>query len=339
MDICMSFIKEADEELMKIQELSLYESVFMEESEKIEAANNQHVEKSASFLQKAIDAIRAIWKGICTRLKNLIDWLSLSGKDKSNYEKFVKECKNNPEFAKTKITVASWKSVTSQYDSVMKEIEKQVVAEVKAKEEKRPNLLNELKNKFSKIPKIAKDVTVEITVEEALEEAKKSKEVAKTYLNILKADEATLNILTKELGEARAKKYIKQMEHLSSKSKLVRWWFGAKKMRVTEEEGKIKNILSKVSQAYRNKRIVDNVKDKNPDAAAAIDVATNLAKDVGKQTVRNRIADEKGYRASKRELKQIERENKKDFKEDQKEKERIAKQKAKQVKKQQKKKK
>ena len=333
MDLCMSYIKEADEELSKVQEISLFESVFNEEAEDIEAVNEKHIEKSASLLQKAIDAIKGIWKAIQVRVRNLIDWLSLSGSEKSNYEKFVKECKRNPEFAKTKITVASWKSVEKDYDKVMKEIEKAVTEEVKAKEEKRPNLLNALKDKFSKLPKIAKDVTVEITVEQALNEAQKSRDVAKAYLDVLKADEATLNLLSKELGEARAKKLVKQMQRLSSKSKLVRWWEGVKHWRITQEEEKTKGILSQVSKVFKNKRIMDNVKDKNPDVADAIDSVSNLAVDVGKQTIRNRISDKRNLRSMKRELRDIEKENTKNFRQDQKEKERAEKRQARQKKK------
>ena len=40
MDLCMSYIKEADEELSKVQEISLFESVFNEEAEDIEAVND-----------------------------------------------------------------------------------------------------------------------------------------------------------------------------------------------------------------------------------------------------------------------------------------------------------
>ena len=122
-------------------------------------------------------------------------------------------------------------------------------------------------------------------------------------------------------------------QRLSSKSKLVRWWEGVKHWRITQEEEKTKGILSQVSKAFKNKRIMDNVKDKNPDVADAIDSVSNLAVDVGKQTIQNRISDRRKLHSKRRELRDIKKENTKNFRQDQKEKERAEKRRARQKKK------
>lgn len=314
MDLAMSYIYEASSELKQIRPVSLFDSVFTEASVDVESQNEERVEKSANLLQKALEVIRSIYRSIKRMIVNFIDWIRLSGEDKSNYEKFVQECKNNPEFAKKKITVRNWKKINEAYDGAMNEIEKAVTAEVKSKESKKPNLFNWAKDKVEKATGVAKDVTVEITIEEALQWAKQSQDNAKALKFALETDDALIGFVDKEIGEARKKKLYKKMEKLSSDSKLIRFLAGSRKQKQKNTEDSMKELLSKINKYYK---VAKRTASKNPDAKEVVDYAKDLAVDAGKQALRENIKLRSDTRAQKKELKRQKKITKKVQKENQ----------------------
>ena len=318
MDLAMSYIMEADIEINKISDVSLYDTIFVEGSDTVELENNKHRKESVSLLKKAINVIKGIYQKIKDAIINFIDWLTLNGEGKSNYEKFVKECKNNPEFANKKITVRDWKKMNELLDKAEKDMEKSVYAEVKSKKESQPSIIKHIMDKFNlnadKAAQIGRDITVELTIGEALEQAKKSRDAAIKLKRAVDIDSSILNSLEKEIGQEEAKKVKKQLKHLSSKSKLVRWMAGARKRKYDVASGSGKDILNKVSAVYKS---IERAENRNDDLQnmEVTKHMRNFAKSTGKEAVKSRLDMSSQKRALKRERKNLRKENKRREKE------------------------
>lgn len=306
MDLAMSYIMEADKEISQIKDVSLFDAIFTEGSDTAEAQNSQHSEKSAGLLRKAINVIRGIYEKIKTSISNFIEWFKLDGAGKANYEKFVKECQNNPEFANMKITVKNWKAINATYDKAEKEMQKKVYAEVKRKEESRYSVLKDIQGRFEDAAKkaatIGKDVAVELTISEALEMAKQSQTIAESLKMAIDIDSNLLNEIEKEIGEAETKKLTKKLTKLSSDSKLVRWMAGARKRKYDVNAGSAQDIMNKVGAVWgAYKRAVK----RNPDLKNAVHGAGHFVVSVGKNAVQDRLELGSKKRALEKEHKRV----------------------------------
>ena len=303
MDLAMSYIMEADKEISQIKDVSLFDAIFTEGSDTAEVQNSQHSEKSAGLLRKAINVIRGIYEKIKTSISNFIEWFKLDGAGKANYEKFVKECQNNPEFANMKITVKNWKAINATYDKAEKEMQKKVYAEVKRKEESRHGVLKDIQEDFEdatkKAASIVKDAALELTITEALEMAKQSKTVAESLKMAIDLDSNLLNEIEKEIGEAETKKLTKKITKLSSDSKLVRWMAGARKRKYDVNAGSTQDIMNKVGAVWgAYKRAAKRNSDVRHGAARLIVSA-------GKNAVRDRMELGSKKRALEKEHKRL----------------------------------
>ena len=121
MDLCISYLNDARQCINQINELPIYESVFMEaeELEKINDENSEATEKSVSFLRKALNVVKGIYNTIKQIIKDFLDYIRLSSSEKDQFKQFEEECKNNPEFANKKITVKNWKAIEAAYNQAI----------------------------------------------------------------------------------------------------------------------------------------------------------------------------------------------------------------------------
>ena len=144
MDVCLSYLNDANRCINSIKELPLSESVFLafEETDELAEENEAMAQKSVSLIQKAITVIKGIFNTIKQIIKDFVDYIRLSTAEKGMFKQFEEECKNNPEFANTKITVKNWKKINAAYDEIITAAEKEIKEMERRKDEARPSFLN-----------------------------------------------------------------------------------------------------------------------------------------------------------------------------------------------------
>lgn len=309
MDLCMSYIKEADECINQITPISLFDSVFSEAGDipDAEKKNGEMQEKSLNFLQKACAVIRSIYQKIRKMIRDFTDFLHLTVNEKDEFKKFEEECRQNPEFANKKITVRDWRAIQNAYSGVINEVEKEIKDISRKEEEARPSFFSAITHKLDQAKGVAKDTAVEMTIAKVLDMCKHSPEFADVVNKGIEFDTNVLGTLEKEIGEARVKGYQKKLKHLSSKHKLVRFLAGSRKKAEEDGEKSIRDMLHDIKMYYDAAK---KVQKKNPDAKAAVDAGTGILKDVAKETLSNRKELKREAKAKKKELKKVTKERK-----------------------------
>ena len=181
MDLCMSYLREANQCIDQINELPLFESVFMEAEklDKVTEENSMASEKSVSLLRRALNVVKGIYNTIKQIIKDFLDYIRLSSSEKDQFKQFEEECKNNPEFANKKITVKNWKAIEAAYNQAIGIAESEIKDMTRRKDEARPNVLNHFKTAAEKAAGIAKDAAVEEKKKKALSMAKESPKLAR----------------------------------------------------------------------------------------------------------------------------------------------------------------
>lgn len=304
MDLCISYLNDANNSINQIKELPLFESVFTEaeELEKIDDENSKASEKSVSLLRKALSVVKGIYDTIKQIIKDFVDYVKLSSSEKDQFKKFEEECKNNPEFANKKITVKNWKAIESAYNEAIGIAEKEIKEMSRRKDEARPNVLKYFKTSAEKAAGIAKDATIEITVQKAISIAKDSPKVAKQLYDVMDSDNAFTQQLEAELGEKQYKKTKKELKHLSSKIHLVRLLAGARKAKAKEETDNEKNIISQLWKVYKSTK---NVTKRNDDAKDVYNGIKSTAFDTGKEVVKQTLKTKREEKKKEKDIKKL----------------------------------
>lgn len=270
MDLCMSYLREANQSIDQINELPLFESVFMEAEklDKVTEENSMASEKSVSLLRKALNVVKGIYNTIKQIIKDFLDYIRLSSSEKDEFKKFEEECKNNPEFANKKITVKNWKLIEASYDAAIEATKKEIKYITQKEEEARPSVMKKINENLGKAAGVAKDAVVEMTIQKALSEASRSPEVARNLLSELDKDNMLNRQLEQLVGENSMKYTKKRLKFLSSKIGLVRWLAGARKQKANEVVSTQRGIMKTVKDFYKS---LKHTAARNPDAKKVFD--------------------------------------------------------------------
>lgn len=234
MDCALYYINEANKCLDSVKELSIYQSVF-EATEgddyfiALEDENNNNIEKGTSFIQKAIDAVKALITSIKDAISNFLQWLKLKPDEKQAYDEFAKNCREHPEFAKQKVTVKDWKVIDGEYNKVVGEMEKEIRRLKNGEQEANQSKIDEMKNGMKKVAHLAGTAVVTINADQLLTRAKYSEQKAMELEDRINYDLGFTMSLERELGHKETKKYIRKVRALNSRITLVRYLAGARR--------------------------------------------------------------------------------------------------------------
>lgn len=317
LDLCMQYLNEAESLANSIQSVSLFESVFVEGSEETEKKNNEQGTKSFNLIRKAIDFIKGIFRKIKTVIGDFIDYFTLKGDEKNEFEKFSEECAKNPEFANKKITVANWREMNAEYEKVLTKMEKEARKYAKSEDEMSPNMLKEFQNKLLTFGgdaiKIGGKGVINLTVKEVINLCKQSKESAQTIKNLMDFDSETINCIEKALNDAERKKLYKKVSKLSSDCKLVRLIGGARKKKADADTTFMKDARKALFEAYKDCKKKGTISSDTVDAVNATKkFVTSTAVNAGKQAVKDSISDRREKRRLQREEKKLKKKNDKE---------------------------
>lgn len=229
MDACMGYLAQVDMLMQGYREIPMYEDVFEAGDPEIaeqSAKNTQIEDKSMSLLKKASAAIRHILDKISGIIGNIKEWFNTSDSEKSEYKKFLKECKENKEFAGMKVTLHDYREIVNRYETTLSNAEKEYRGIKDTEKEEEPSFMRALGGDLEKLKdqavELAKKAGKIITVEAALKFAKSSQENAAKVDMMLALDRRFLGALEKEIEKKDLKKFRRKIKMLKSKHAFLR---------------------------------------------------------------------------------------------------------------------
>lgn len=224
-DICMFYLMEADKCIAQMTEVSVYQSVF-EATEgdpgavAAEQKNEALGQQSASLIEKAINAIKALYQKIKDTIGNIFAYFKLDKNEKAQYEEFIKKCQIDPELKGKKVTVKDWKKIDAEYAKVVDEIKKEI--ELAKKGTEKPGIIETLKNKITGVSSFAKKATIQVALDQLAIRAKYNKDFATRLEDFCDKDIFILNQLSKEVGHKEVNKFKKKVSRVNNPTKLMR---------------------------------------------------------------------------------------------------------------------
>lgn len=286
MDLCMSYLYEASQLANDYKEVDLYHEIFEGSAmDAINAQNEQIVGKSESLLTKAANMIKAIIRKAQEIISNVMSWFKADDSEKDQFRKFREECKNNPEFANKKITLTNWREIDAKYSTAIKKAEAEYKTCKDEENAAKPKILSSLTKYLGNITKAG---VLSVTVEGALKMAEESQTAAFAIKGALDKDLGVIDQLEQSIGKKETKKFKRKINGLNSKFAIRRWIAGAREKQAEGQQGKIREIFSKVRTAYldskpsRAARILKRARG-NEDFKSASNAIVGTAYDAAKQ--------------------------------------------------------
>lgn len=258
----------------QMTELSTYQSVFEATmgnpvATGLENRNTEMGEKSASLIQRAIDAIKRIYANIRDGIKNIFSYIKLSGDEKNQYKDFLSECNNNPEFANKKVTVKNWKDIDREYNSLINEIQKDIEQVKRTEEEMKPSILKTIDNRIASFGRFGKKAMISITLDQLINRAKYDETVARQLQEAIDNDFGLLDALTKDLSKKEIRRDKRKIRMINSRCGLIRRLAGVRKQKsdmhlqaVAEEKAMIKTFIKSIAKStlrYGDKNTIKNM--------------------------------------------------------------------------------
>lgn len=286
MDLCMSYLYEASQLANDYKEVDLYHEIFEGSAmDAINAQNEQIVGKSESLLTKAANMIKAIIRKAQEIISNVMSWFKADNSEKDQFRKFREECKNNPEFANMKITLTNWREIDAKYSTAIKKAEAEYKTCKDEENAAKPKILSSLTKYLGNITKAG---VLSVTVEGALKMAEESQIAAFAIKGALDKDLGVIDQLEQSIGKKETKKFKRKINGLNSKFAIRRWIAGAREKQAEGQQGKIREVFSKVRTAYldskpsRAVRILKRARG-NEDFKSASNAIVGAAYDAAKQ--------------------------------------------------------
>lgn len=314
MDAVTMYLEAANCLLDDYVEVSYFSEVFEGGDEKIQDTmkNNAEIEeKSVSLLQKALNAIKSIIKKIRGLIDDMMSYFKADSDTKSQYQKFCEEVKNNPEFAKKKVSFKEYSKIAKQWNEELAKEEAQY-RKIKDDElENKPSIAQDLHNAWDtargKIMSTGKIVAKEVAVEYLVQEAKTCRDGALSARSKLKWYETIIGNLENELGKKEARKVKRKLKMLSSKCSLVRKLAGGVETEYLTWKDALKNVFSASGISNIIIRNKDLRKDVGGTAASATATVAHIGvKGAIKGAEDARYADKTLKKYEKKHGKQIE---------------------------------
>ena len=253
MDPCLGYLREIDILMESYEELPLYEDIFEAADPEVEAktAKNAEIEaQSMNLLERAITAIRNIFKRIGEIIKTIFTWLGMDSDEKTKFKKFEEECKRNPEFKDMKVTLHNYREINKEWETFMSNEEKKYKSIKESELESKPNIITDIedgiKNLSKKTLKIAGGVLMSFTVEYALNYARTCREHAAKVQMAIDFDMGLLDMLEKELGKKQIKKFKRQVKILQCKTDWIRKIAGGRRQQAMTLKDTLHETLTNI---------------------------------------------------------------------------------------------
>lgn len=205
----------------------VYESIFEEKTASVntQLVRNNKSKESGGILNgigKVVEKILTTIKNIIESVVNFIQVLTLSGKDKEQYEAFVKKCSEHPKLKNQKITVADYRKYYGDYKKLLDEVkraEKSILAGNKDPD------LETIENKVKSFITggIGGAVTA-VGVGVALRMAASSKDIAAMINKDLKENPEHMDMLRGAIGDKQANKFAKDVKGMTHFINAKRIW-------------------------------------------------------------------------------------------------------------------
>lgn len=251
MDAVTMYLEASDVLLDGYVDISMYSEVFEGGDEKIQEtmkSNAEIEEKSMNLIQKAIKGIKAMFAKIKEIVDNFFTYMRADKGKKSEYQKFVEAVKNNPEFAKKKVSFKTYSEIAKQWQAELEKEEGQYRNLKDAELENKEGIAKDIEQAWNtareKIKDYGKLGVKEVAVEYLLQEAKTCRDGALSAQNKLRWYESIIGSLESELGKKEAKQVKRKLKRLSSRCSLVRKLAGGVEKECLTWKDAMKNVFS-----------------------------------------------------------------------------------------------
>ena len=226
----------------------------------------------------------------------------MSSDERSQYEQFCQEVKNNPEFAGKKVTVTDWQSMEKNYKAVVKDIENQIEVVKRTEEECKPNILSSLEGRVSELAGTARKASVQIKLDQLVNRAKWDQNFAQDLQVALDMDSRALDTLTKGMSKRDVNKAKRAIRAYSSQISLRRLIMKARQSMMSAEKQAEKERLDAMKtfqkSLFKSKKYLSS-----EDKSDAVDIYKRTAGKVIKSTA----DDIMNIRKNKKAIKNIDR--------------------------------
>lgn len=223
MNTAYAYLMEAQSYIDSYVDESLADIFFEADSDAAE--KNEEASKGAvNAIKKAIQALKDLVKKIIKSLSDFFKVGFMSKEDKENYKKFKMAVQQNPELKDEKITIEDFRLYEKIYDQAIKDLEKEA-----GKEDPDTEKADQIANKFMEAMKVigvaagdelksqSSKVAISTTLSAAIDIAEGNRLAAKSINFALQNELIKLDAVEKELGEARAIKFKKQINKISKR--------------------------------------------------------------------------------------------------------------------------
>lgn len=230
MDACSAYLHELDILMESYEEPPAYESIFEVADEEVAKATSKMAEtqsKAKNLLDKAIKSVKKIIQTAIDFIKNIFEFFKADKGERDEYRAFVKECRENPEFRKMKVTLHDYREINTAYEKELSAMENEYKRLKDEEVENRPSLAKDIKEGVEKVGRrtadILKGAGSAVTIEVALKYAAQSKEAATAVKFMLDYDLGLINKLETELGKKEVKKFQRKVKILNSRISCLHW--------------------------------------------------------------------------------------------------------------------
>jgi hypothetical protein len=309
----MVYFEAADLLLEGYKEIPYYDAVFEDVAED-EAKNSDIEQKSENLIRKGINALKQFIARIRKIVDDILAYFKSDAETKSAYQQFLKNVKDNPEFAGKKVTFKDYEEIAQAYSN---EIAKEEEQYRKLKDEEaanKPSLAKDISEAWDKarekLPELGKAAVKEVTVQYLLESAKRCQTMAGRANTALRIYEQWIGDLENALGKKEARKVKWKMKMLNCRFKIVRKLAGGKEKEYLTWKDAAKNIFSVSSGTDIVKR--------NKGAKKFVHGVTKAVKDtgleVGRTQIKGTVLGKMDAEKDKKRLKKLEKNHEKDIK-------------------------
>lgn len=281
---------------------SLFESIDNNNIYIAENNNANTINKSKNALKKAFDAIMSFIRNAVESIKNFIARITMSDRERDEFDEFEKIMKSHPELANKKVTVKDYQKIQQQYDEYLKEVEALIREAAKGKKTDAQNLVNKV-NTF--IKNAGQGAAATLTMNTLLRMSAQNRTVAKDVQMALKNTGGFLQDLwAKSLGEKEADKAVKEIEKCGSVISLTRL-----KNRLLM--GKYETLKECITDTFKHKRnllALYKTAKKNPELSDISYVAKRTYFGTKKGIIQNEIEDINPLSKQNRKIHQMKKE-------------------------------
>lgn len=309
MDMCQLYLEEAVNASYDIQTIDTYTALFEAEDENVAATekmNNVAADKSKNFFQKAVDAIKQAIGKLRAALRDFIDRIKLKGSEKDEFEKFCEEMKNNPEFKNKKITVRDWRRIEKQYNSIVKDIEREIENVQRTNEASKPKIMDHLEKQVAGFTGFAKATAVQVIIGQLEQRSKWDEEFARKLDFGLKADMGAVdNFLKKTIGEKDTQAFKKKTEAYASEMSLRRLLVNLRQKYMSVEK------QARIEEKEQKKAIMNSIRKSTKYIPSDFKKdAVRAGMSVVGNGVRQTMGDKRELKRKERYLQRLDRDNK-----------------------------